>query len=77
MSSIPRKQATNVTLRVDLAQRAKELGLNLSGLLEEALERAIREAERKRWLEENREAFEDANDHFAKHGLFSDAWREF
>lgn len=72
-----RKRPTNVTLRADLVVRAKQLGLNLSGLLEEAIERAIREAERQQWLEDNRVAIRDANEHFAKHGLFSDEWREF
>ena len=77
MPSASRKQPTNVTLRADLVRRAKQLGLNLSGLLEDAIERAIREAERKQWLEENEGAIRDANDHFEKHGLFSDSWRKF
>ncbi len=77
MPSTARKRPTNVTVRADLVRRAKALGLNLSGLLEEAIERAIREAERQKWLEDNREAFRDANEHFEKHGLFSDDWREF
>ena len=77
MTRAVRKQPTNVTLRADLVQRAKQLGLNLSGLLEEAVERAFREAERKAWLEENEAAFRDANEHIAKHGLFSDEWRKF
>jgi antitoxin CcdA len=72
-----RKRPTNVTLRADLVARAKQLGLNLSGLLEEAIERAIRDAERQQWLEDNRGAIRDANAHFVKHGLFSDDWREF
>ncbi len=72
-----RKQATNVTLPADLVARAKELGLNLSGLLEEAVIRAIRDAERAQWLADNEEAFQYANEHFQKHGLFSDRWRKF
>lgn len=75
MSGAARKQATNLALRADLVQRAKELGLNLSGLLEDAVVRAIREAERTAWLDENEAAFEDANEHMEKHGLFSDDWR--
>ena len=71
-----RKRPTNVTVREDLVRRAKELDLNLSGLLEEAIERAIRDAERSRWLEENRGAIRAANE-LEKHGLFSDDWREF
>jgi len=77
MSSAARKQPTNVTVRADLVRRAKQLGLNLSSLLEEAIERAIREAERRKWLEDNQDAIRAANEHFAKHGLFSDDWREF
>jgi len=72
-----RKQATNVTLPAALVVRAKELGLNLSGLLEEAVTRAIRDAERARWLEENEAAIQYANEHAEKHGLFSDRWRKF
>jgi len=72
-----RKQPTNVSVRADLIRRAKALGLNLSGLLEDAVERAIKEAERKKWLEENEGAIADANEHFEKNGLFSDEWRRF
>lgn len=72
-----RKQPTNVTIRADLVLRAKQLGLNLSGLLEQAIELAIREAERQKWLEENQAAIQNANEHFTEHGLFSDEWREF
>jgi antitoxin CcdA len=66
-----------VTVRADLVRRARELELNLSALLEAAIEQAIRDAERQRWLEENRAAIRSANEHFEKHGLFSDDWREF
>lgn len=77
MPSTVRKRPTNVTVRADLVRRAKELGLNLSGLLEDAIERAIRDAERQKWLEDNKAAIRNANEHFEKHGLFSDDWREF
>ncbi len=71
-----RKRATTLTLREDLVRRANELGLNLSGLLEEAILRAIQKAERQQWLDDNQQAIHAANEHFAKHGLFSDQWRE-
>lgn len=72
-----KKVATNVSIRADLVKRAKQLGLNLSGLAESAIEHAIREAENAKWLEENEEAIRYTNDHVAKHGLFSDSWRKF
>lgn len=68
---------TNVSLRADLVQRAKDLGLNLSGLLEHAVEDAIRAAEREAWQRENAEAIDSYNEWVAKHAAFSDAWRKF
>lgn len=47
-----------------------------AGLLEDAIVRAIREAEPRKWLEDNKDAIEYANEHVAKHELFSDDWRE-
>lgn len=76
-TSAARKTPTNVSVRADLVKRAKELGLNLSGLLEDALEEAIREAEREAWLKESAEAIDYYNEWFEKHGAFSDAWRKF
>ncbi len=72
-----RKAPTNLSVRVDLVKRAKELGLNISELVDEALERAIKEAERAAWLEENREAIDGANRWLRKHGLWSDGLRKF
>ncbi len=76
-STRARKTATNLSVRADLVRRARELKLNLSEVLESALERAIRDAERAGWLEENREAIDAYNAHVAKHGVFSDDWRRF
>jgi len=72
-----RKVRTNLSPRADLVERAKQLGLNLSEILDTALERAIREAERAAWLDENREAIEAYNARIAKDGLFADRWRRF
>jgi len=73
----PRKTATNLSVRADLVRRARELELNLSEVLETALARAIRDAERERWLEENREAIDEYNASITKRGLFGDDWRRF
>ena len=72
-----RKVPTNVTVRADLVRRAKRLGLNLSGLFEDAIERAVIDAERKAWVKANEEAIDAYNAHVAKHGVFSDSWRRF
>jgi antitoxin CcdA len=76
-ASSARKTPTNVSVRADLVRRAKDLGLNLSGLLESAIEQAIRAAEREAWQRDNAEAMDSYNEWVAKHGAFSDAWRKF
>lgn len=72
-----RKTPTNLSLRADLVRRARELKINLSAVLEAALEQAVRAAEREAWLAENAEAIDDYNARVAKHGVFSDDWRRF
>lgn len=73
----PRKTPTNLSVRDDLVRRAKELGLNLSEILENALEAAVRAAERSAWETENRDAIDAYNERVAEHGVFSDGWRTF
>lgn len=72
-----RKTPTNLSLRIDLVQRAKALGLNLSEVVEHALEKAIREAEQARWLAENKDAIDQYNAFVEKHGYFGEEFREF
>ena len=71
------KVPTNLSLRSDLVRRAKALGLNLSDVVENALEAAIRDAERRAWLETNEGAIADYNALVEKRGVFSDDWRRF
>jgi antitoxin CcdA len=73
----PRKAPTNLSLRIDLVQRAKALDLNLSEVVERALEKAIIEAEQARWLAENEKAIEYYNSVIEKYGLFGDEFRQF
>ena len=72
-----RKTPTNLSVRADLVRRARELKLNLSEILEAALERTIRNAEREAWLADNREAIAGYNALIEKNGVFSDDWRRF
>jgi len=72
-----RKTPTNLSLRADLVRRAKRLGLNLSQVVETALEAAIRDAEKDQWLAENQQAIAEYNAFIAKHGLFGDDQRLF
>ena len=56
---------------------AKELGLNLSEILETGLTAAIAVAERERWQAENEEAIDAYNRHVESHGVWSDGLRRF
>ncbi len=71
------KTATNLSLRRDLVRRAKKLELNLSEIVEAALEEKICEVERERWLAENRDAISAYNARVAKRGVFSNGRRRF
>ena len=71
------KRPTTVSINEDLLAQARDLGVNLSQTLEEGLKARLAEERRRRWLEENREAIEEYNKHFEKHGLWSDGLRMF
>ncbi|MDP2787157.1 MAG: type II toxin-antitoxin system CcdA family antitoxin [Pseudomonadota bacterium] len=71
------KKPTNLSLRIDLLEEARALGINLSQALEKALEVEVKKAKEKAWLGENRAAIEAYNHHVEKHGLFSDNFRSF
>ena len=72
-----KKAATNLSLRVDLVERAKALGLNLSEVVEASLEETIVKAEQQQWLAENEKAIDYYNSFVEKHGLFGEEFREF
>jgi antitoxin CcdA len=69
MTSRPRKRALNVSIRIDLAEEAKEFGTNISGVLERALEQEHREKRRERWRAENRQAIEAWNEWIEENGI--------
>lgn len=76
-SSRARKTATNLSLRADLVQRAKSLKINLSSVVEAALESEIRTREQQVWLSENRDAIRAYNDRVRRDGVFGDRIRRF
>lgn len=76
MNAIP-KRATNLSIRADLVEEARALGINLSHTLEVALAAEVKKAREKQWLEENRAAIEAYNREIAEYGLWSDGLRQF
>jgi antitoxin CcdA len=72
-----RKVATNVSIRAEIVQEAKALGMNLSAICEAAVVEAVRRGRQQTWLEENRAAIESYNALVARDGVLSDQWRKF
>ena len=71
------KRATNVSIRCDLLDAARESKLNLSATLERALIQELKLLQGQRWREENRGAMIAHNEFVEKHGAFSDGLRSF
>lgn len=69
--SVPKKR-TNVTISQSLLEEAKENRVNLSALLEHALNDELRQRRKKRYLDENKAAFASHNAFVEEAGLFSD-----
>jgi antitoxin CcdA len=71
------KKPTNLSINSDLLSKARASKINLSATLEHALAQQLRQTEREKWKNENREAIEALNELADEHGLFSDSFREF
>lgn len=71
------KKSANLSINSDLLQQAKELKINLSKSLEEALAEKIIEQKERMWLRENKSAIDDYNQRVQKLGVFSNGLRRF
>ncbi len=72
-----RKRAVNVTVDENVLAEAKQLGLNLSQILEDELHKRVTEERTRRWQEEHREAIEAHNRFTEKHGIFGEEFRNW
>jgi len=65
------KKATNLSLNSDLLQKARDLKVNLSATLEQALKDKLKSVEEERWKKENKLAI------VAENGCIGDEYRNF
>lgn len=72
-----RKRGTNLSLRTDLVDEARQLGISLSGACEEGLAAAVKAEKERRWLEENANAIRSYNEWIAKNGVPLARYRRF
>ena len=71
------KKPTNLTINSDLLDKAKELKINISSVLEHALVERVKQTKRDEWLKENAESIANYNTQIESFGLFSDNVRTF
>ena len=71
------KKPTNLSINIELLTEARQLKINLSATLEQALEKEVRAAQRRKWLAENKKGMEACNALADRHGLFADKYRVF
>lgn len=76
-ASAARKKAVNLSMDAALLREARERGINLSATLERALEDALRQDRRARWVVENTSRIEAYNADVDTHGGFADTLRVF
>jgi antitoxin CcdA len=71
------KRATNVSLRAELIDEAKRLGINVSEACEQGLAQEVARSRREAWLEENLPALEAWNAWVREHGIPYAEYRQF
>ena len=71
------KKPTNLTINSDLLSKAKESQINISAVLELALEETLKQKKRKEWIDQNRKSIDEYNQIIDDFGVFSDSMRAF
>jgi len=71
------KKPANLSINSDLLSKARELNINLSATLEEALTEQLKLKQRELWRKQNAKAIQAYNRFVEKQGAFSDELRSF
>ena len=71
------KRSLNLSINSDLLKKAKDMGINLSAALEQALTNQLKAKQAQQWLEQNKNAIAAYNKSVSKHGVFGDDLRSF
>lgn len=72
-----KKKPTNLSIRLDLLEVARQDNLNLSAMLEASLIEYCKRKREKQWLEENKEGIEAYNERIDRNGVFGAKYRRF
>lgn len=71
------KKPTNLTINSDLLAQARNMKINVSSTLENALAEVLKQKKQETWLSENSQAISSYNEKISEYGLFSDEMRTF
>jgi antitoxin CcdA len=71
------KKATNLSINSDLLAKSRELNVNLSATLEDALTHVLAKTEADKWKKRNAKAIRSYNEFVDEHGCFGDEHRAF
>ena len=71
------KKPTNLSINSDLLKKAKDLEINLSATLEQALTQQLKAKQAQAWLKQNKSAIDAYNKSVEEKGVFSDGLRSF
>ena len=71
------KKATNLSLDAATIEKAKSMGLNLSKVVNELLEKEVRRVYRLKWAERNKAAIEAYNAKIDSEGTFAQQVNEW
>ena len=67
----------NLSLREDIVDQAKALGINVSQIAEAALSDEVKRTLERQWLQENADAIKEHNDRVDKNGMYNEGMRRF
>ncbi|MBU2886097.1 type II toxin-antitoxin system CcdA family antitoxin [Gilvimarinus agarilyticus] len=71
------KKPTNLSINSDLLAKSRNLNVNLSATLEQALKQKLAEKGAEIWRRENAAAIKAYNSFVEENGLFADEYRPF
>jgi len=71
------KKPTNLSLNSDLLSKCRDMNINLSATLEQALSERLARMKAEKWVDENKNAIKAYNKFIEENGCFSDGFREF
>jgi antitoxin CcdA len=71
------KKPTNLSINSDLLKKARDLEINLSAALEQALTNQLKARQAQQWLDQNKNAIAAYNKSVDGNGVFSDELRSF